>query len=91
MLPDKSNQTKYSDAISHFNYGIAHDIFKEPIRTYAQIAAEACEKQIKKKPVPDTDDIFGVGKCPNCQAPFLGSLTRCCGNCGQAIDWSGLK
>ena len=32
------------DAISHFQYGIDHDMFREPVRTYAEMAVEALEK-----------------------------------------------
>ena len=31
------------DAINHFKYGISHDIFKEPVTSYAQMAIEALE------------------------------------------------
>jgi hypothetical protein len=34
------------DAINHFKYGISHDIFKEPVTSYAQMAVEALEKQL---------------------------------------------
>lgn len=36
------------DAINHFKYGISHDIFKEPVTTYAKLAIEALEKQMKE-------------------------------------------
>jgi DNA-directed RNA polymerase subunit RPC12/RpoP len=32
-------------AISHFWYGISHDIFSEPVTTYAMLAIEALEKE----------------------------------------------
>ena len=32
-------------AISHFWYGISHDIFSEPVTTYAKLAIEALEKE----------------------------------------------
>lgn len=35
-------------AIEHFKYGISHDIFKEPVTSYAKMAVEALEKQIEK-------------------------------------------
>ena len=37
------------DAIEHFKYGISHDIFSEPVTSYAKMAVEALEKQITKK------------------------------------------
>ena len=38
---------KIEDAINHFKYGITHDIFKEPVTSYAKLAVEALEKQLK--------------------------------------------
>ena len=32
-------------AIEHFKYGISHDIFKEPVTSYAKMAVEALEKE----------------------------------------------
>lgn len=32
-------------AISHFWYGVSHDIFREPVTTYAKLAIEALEKE----------------------------------------------
>jgi hypothetical protein len=32
------------DAINHFKYGISHDIFSEPVTSYAELAVEALEK-----------------------------------------------
>ena len=32
------------DAINYFKYGISHDIFEEPVITYAKMAIEALEK-----------------------------------------------
>lgn len=37
---------KIEDAINHFKYGITHDIFKEPVTSYAKLAVEALEKQL---------------------------------------------
>lgn len=37
------------DAINHFKYGISHDIFKEPVKTYAKLAVKALEKQLKEE------------------------------------------
>lgn len=31
--------------------------------------------------------VWGVGKCPNCNAVFLDRSTPYCGNCGQALSW----
>ena len=32
-----------SEAISYFKYGVTHDIFKEPVTTYAKLAVAALE------------------------------------------------
>jgi len=32
-------------AIEHFHYGITHDIFGEPVTTYARLAVDASEKK----------------------------------------------
>ena len=37
-------------AISHFRHGVSHDIFSEPVTTYAKLAIEALEKEIDKVP-----------------------------------------
>lgn len=34
------------DAINHFKYGISHDIFSEPVTTYAKLAVKALEKMM---------------------------------------------
>ena len=52
------------------------------------IAIEAIEKQIPKKTLPEKR-YYGHGRCPSCNAVFTDKTTNYCGNCGQAIDWSG--
>lgn len=36
------------NAINYYKYGISHDIFKEPVTSYARLAVEALEKQLKE-------------------------------------------
>lgn len=60
-----------------------------------QIAIEALEKQIPKKP-EFTDDYYDVAVCPCChQYEFERGTTTWqmafCPNCSQAIDWSDDK
>jgi hypothetical protein len=38
-------------AIDHYTYGVTHDIFSEPVTSYAKLSIEALEKQIPKKPI----------------------------------------
>lgn len=81
-------------AINHYKHGISHDIFKEPVTTYAQLSINALEKQIPKKPVHNTIDRCNC--CPVCGSPFTfyGAYrtfeykSHFCSYCGQSIDWS---
>ena len=73
-------------AIEHYNYGISHDIFSEPVTSYARLAVDALERQVAKKPNTDTK-FYGFGFCPTCNACFMDNLTNYCGNCGQKLDW----
>ena len=50
-----------------------------------EIAINALEKQIPKK--PKTDDRYVMYICPCCN-DFIKVSHNCCQNCGQAIDWS---
>ena len=47
--PEKRNAVTIEDAIAHYKYGITHDIFSEPVTSYAKLAVEAleCWKQNK--------------------------------------------
>lgn len=89
---------KYQEAISHYKYGISHDIFKEPVTTYAKLTVEALEKQVPKKIVIkhvqtrclDLNELH----CPTCKKFFGFSHTThqpYCNNCGQALDWSNVN
>jgi hypothetical protein len=85
------------DAIEHFKYGISHDIFKEPVTSYAQMAVEALEKQIPKKPHYEADGYadgvlaYDYAKCPICGHDFECGINdwgcAYCQDCGQALDW----
>ena len=70
-------------AISHFSHGISHDIFSEPVTTYAKLAIEALEKQVSKKPYWE----YGVWHCKSCGLDVFRDDSFC-PICGQAIDWS---
>lgn len=69
-------------AISHFSCGISHDIFSEPVTTYAKLAAEALESQVPKKPYWE----YGVWHCKSCGLN-ISIDDSFCPVCGQAIDW----
>ena len=82
------------DAIDHFKYGISHDIFKEPVTTYAKMAIESLEKQIPKEHhhthIFEISDKARLSICPNCLAVIITSskeFPKFCTWCGQAIKW----
>ena len=79
-------------AISHFWYGVSHDIFSEPVTTYAKLAIDSLEKQIPKKPIEKYTDHDGTeaGLCPFCNEG-VDEKMNFCSYCGQAIDWSDDK
>lgn len=88
-----------AEAISHFKYGISHDIFSEPVTSYAKMAVKALEKQIPKKPTKLTDtlliDTGWIYKCPTCglacgENKYHLEVTQdefYCTQCGQKLDW----
>ena len=47
---------------------------------------EAVERQVAKKPKPDTK-FYGYGFCPTCNACFMDNSTNYCGNCSQKVYW----
>lgn len=66
--------------------------YKKPLMTAYDMAIEALEKQIPKKPFQDKD-IYGTKYllCRECSKilSFVGFVARYCPDCGQKIDWSG--
>ena len=79
-------------AIEHYNYGISHDIFREPVTTYATLAVTALEKKVPQK-VINKGYFYGyINKCPVCGAEAYnnvpGKKAKYCQDCGQALDWS---
>ena len=68
---------KIEEAISHYKYGISHDIFSQPVTTYAQMAVEALERQVPK--------LVDMSHC-NC-GMALDNVWQYCPNCGQALKW----
>ena len=78
-------------AISHYHYGVSHDIFHEPVTSYANLAIEALEKQIPQK-VINMGYFYGYAcHCPACNKMVTNSSGikgSYCYHCGQALDWS---
>lgn len=72
------------------------DDWKEQLEI-CKLAKSALEKQILKKPDLEGDGyddngnlIYDTGFCPNCNHEFEVDYdaTKCCPECGQALDWS---
>lgn len=86
--------TNIEQAINHYKYGISHDIFAEPVTTYAALSIGALEKQVPKKVIrkrcQDQDTYLDEMHCPTCKK-FIGfqhtTHQQYCHNCGQALDW----
>lgn len=83
-------------AIEHYKYGISHDIFSEPVTTYASLAINALNKQIPMKPDLEGDGywdgelVYDTGICPLCGQEYEIEYhtPKHCESCGQALDWS---
>lgn len=76
-------------AKEHFQYGISHDIFSEPVTSYARTAVEALDKQMpnSKRAPFDSESI----SCGNCDSDISDSDYTHCPYCGQKLDWSCLS
>lgn len=53
-----------SAAISHFEYGISHDIFKEPVTSYARAAVDALRAQQQPNAPLTLDELREMGGEP---------------------------
>lgn len=89
------NTNMIREAIAYYKYGITHDIFQEPVTSYAKLAIDALNKQIPKQPDLEGDGywdgelIYDTGHCPLCGEGYEIDYhtPRYCENCGQALDW----
>lgn len=79
-------------AIDHYWYGISHDIFSEPVTSYAQLSIDALEKQIPQKVINEGYFYGYTHRCPACNSHVdegsYGTKPKYCNECGQALDWS---
>lgn len=82
------------EAIEQIELAIA-EVEWEYSMSYAaafDMAIEALEKQIPKKPLNQSEEYDRTyGNCPCCGEMVVDYPDdfRVCSNCGQAIDWSG--
>lgn len=70
------------EAISRFTDEINGEGFYND-NAHREMAIEALEKQIPKKPI---DEYHRIAYCPACGELIVD--TYCCPECGQKIDWS---
>jgi hypothetical protein len=86
---------KIKAAISHFKYGLEHDIYKQPVVGYANSAVAALEKQMPALVKHRRTFWYYAHSCPACGVGFNKEGLNYCPQCGQALDWSdyekGLK
>lgn len=64
--------------------------YKKPLMTAYDMAIEALEKQIPKKPIVNrTDDtcLYYENYCPSCEN-LLVIRYKHCPKCGKSVDWS---
>ena len=66
----------------------------EPVNTACRMGMEALLRMVPKQPHPGGDE--RILACPCCgSGEYLhnedGNEQRFCGQCGQAIDWGGLR
>lgn len=67
---------------------LLQDYYSPDTSDAVEVAIEALEKQIPKKPV--ATEHFFRGCCPCCEEYIVTeySFPKHCENCGQALDWS---
>ena len=71
--------------------GHGEEFYKE-VEEACAFGRDALGKMVKKSPFPDGDtSIYACAYCGSGEYLFNedGGHNRYCGNCGQAIDWSG--
>ena len=92
--PDHNNKTiTIEDAINHFKYGISHDIFSEPVTSYAKMAVDALAKE-KHGYWFLLDECVNEGVyCSVCRKKVykkhyanLKEKSKFCPNCGAIMD-----
>jgi len=75
------------DAIAHYEYGITHDIFSEPVISYAKLSVDALNKM---NPLPVIHHKYFYGythSCPTCSYTVEENINYC-KECGQRLDWN---
>ena len=81
-------------ALKLINTSRVHPFYNwEEMSEVRDMAIEALEKQIPKKPKAKDDNFaMSYGICPNCNNIVDDwNDNRFCNECGQAIDWEGME
>ena len=95
MTPKEAIEILMSDEkLAEIEYYGGFEGQKKVSKLYSEafdMAIEALEKQIPKKPIKSDREIryCEVWKCPKCGFEWSGRVVDYCYKCGQAIDWSG--
>lgn len=92
---NKNKEKEINAAIQYYSYGISHDIFAEPVITYAKLAIEALKKHMSITPDiegdgydPDGNLVYDTWICPHCETYYEIDYDDYdyCPKCGQHID-----
>lgn len=81
------------NALKQINLKRVHPFYDwEEMLEVRDIAINALEKQIPKKPIPTEEQDIRYAMnytCPSCGKHFTGTgIANYCYHCGQALDWS---
>ena len=76
--------TDLQKAIEHYRYGVSHDIFSEPVTTYAKLAIDALERQVPQQPTRYGKDLWDCAFCGRVLRRYSHNY---CPKCGRKIDW----
>ena len=66
--------------------------YKKPLMYAYEMAIQALEKQIPKKPIKSENQVVryvNTYYCPTCELGITGTnIAKWCYHCGQRLDWS---
>ena len=83
---DEKKVREAIEALKIINLKRVHPFYDwEEMREVRNIAIEALEKQLPKKPILKRNAYGGISVCPTCGASDYGKYCR---QCGQKLDWS---
>lgn len=81
------------EALETIKYEVNEEGHCGYIEDELRLAITALEKQIPKKPISNSHDMFGIKCCicPVCHCHVYSTSNDFCHRCGQALDWSDVK